>query len=188
MKHRTWEWGLCAALVLSGCGGDQRDVAASAGPNESAMGSDGAVSSAAPVASGRPGASGSAGEGGGDGGAARPPAQPKVPLLTPDLIREVVRPQYQDMALCYQEGLSRDPKLAGTVEVSLTIAGDGSVIDARQKDVPAGKDKRPARHVDDPLTDAAVVSCVLTKFKALQFPASLRGMMTTVYPIVFATE
>ncbi len=190
MNHGMTGWGICAALALSGCGGEQRDVTAPADQAETSSASDGATTAVASAEPAEAEAGVPVGDGpdGGDAGKATSPAQPTVPLLTPDLIRDVVRPRYQDIATCYQEGLTRDPELAGTVEVALTIAGDGSVIDARQKDVPPGKRNKPARHVDDPITDAEVVRCVLTKFKAFRFPASRRGMTNTVYPIVFATE
>ncbi|MBW2453110.1 MAG: AgmX/PglI C-terminal domain-containing protein [Deltaproteobacteria bacterium] len=180
-------WGLAFAMVLFACGGEQRDAAVPAEPEGSSTQAAAVTESAAPTSTAAPSAAQSAdaqGEAAGTDGA----EQATVPLLTADLIRDVVRPQYQDIAVCYQEGLSRDPKLAGTVEVALTIAGDGSVIDAHQKEIPKAQRKQPARHADHPITDATVVDCVVAKFKAIRFPASRRGMMTTVYPIVFATE
>lgn len=188
MSFRMAGWVVGAALVWCNCGGEQREVTAPEEPADRDGAGEGASTSApsAEPGDGQPG--GAAGEGSGDAGLAAAPDQVRVPLLTADLIRETVRPQYEDMATCYRDGLKRDPQLAGTVDVALTIDGDGSVIEARQKDGPAGKGGKPSRHRDDPISDAAVVSCVLTKFKAIRFPASQRGMMSTVYPIVFATQ
>jgi len=185
MTRSEWGWVLAAALV--GCGGESRDAATpTASPESPAATSATAAATTAPAVSAS--AVGSAAPAEGAGGQGSAAALPTVPLLTAEIIRDVVRPQYADIATCYQEGLTRDPKLAGTVEVALTIAGDGSVVDARQKDIPKARRKQPGRHADDPITDRAVVDCVLAKFEALRFPPSRRGMMQTVYPIVFATE
>ncbi len=183
----TMRWGLAVALAFVACGSEQGGAEAPTEPAGSSTAAPSVTPSAAGGATPTPSGIGSAAARSGEAASEGEP-QVTVPLLTADIIRDVVRPQYQDIAVCYQEGLSRTPKLAGTVEVALTIAGDGSVLDAHQKAIPKGQRGKPARHADDLMTDETVVDCVLAKFKVIRFPASRRGMMTTVYPIVFATE
>lgn len=126
--------------------------------------------------------------------------RPIAPILTSDMVREVVRAHYAGLGTCYQQGLERDPKLAGTVAVHLTVDGQGRVVDASAPE--ASKKSKPprrrrwhkrrrGRHPLPPeprITDAEVVGCLLDKMRALQFPPSKRGLTNLVYPLVFATQ
>ena len=47
--------------------------------------------------------------------------------LDKDLIRRIVRAHIGEIRHCYNEGLQRDPKLAGKVIVEFTIAATGKV-------------------------------------------------------------
>ncbi len=101
----------------------------------------------------------------------------KGPFST-DRVREIVRAHFDAMGACYADGLTRDPGLAGTINVRLTIGGDGHVLSATA----------PKEAAADALTDATVVGCVETEFKGLRFPPTGRGLVSLVYPVVFGVE
>ena len=92
-------------------------------------------------------------------------------------VKEIVRGHFDKVSACYEEGLARDPKMKGTIEVHLAIADDGFVVGA------TGKDSG-----DDALTDPTVVGCVETVFKRLRFPLTERGLVNLVYPVVLRVE
>lgn len=118
--------------------------------------------------------------------------------LTEERVREVVRGHYDRVGACYGAGLERVPGLAGTIEVHLSIGGDGSVISAfADKDEPTkGKRaarkppprRRPKRAEDQRITDPEVVRCVEAVFTSLTFPPTGRGMVNLVYPVVLRSE
>jgi hypothetical protein len=105
--------------------------------------------------------------------------------LTGEQIKPVVRASYDRMGACYKQGLDRDPKLAGTIDVHLAIGEDGAVLGA---DAPKKKSAKPGRKRADKLMDPEVVECVEKVFMTLRFPPSRRGMVQLVYPVVFAVE
>ena len=92
--------------------------------------------------------------------------------LPPEVIQRIVRQNFGRFRLCYEAGLSRNPKLEGRVSVRFVINRDGSVTDAKD----GGSD----------LPDPAVVSCVTRAFQTLSFPQPEGGIVTVSYPIVFS--
>jgi hypothetical protein len=94
--------------------------------------------------------------------------------LPPETIQRVVRQSFGRFRSCYQQGLARDPSLAGRVSTKFVIARDGSVGVA----VDAGSD----------LADAGVASCVRHEFAGLSFPEPPGGAVSVVYPISFSPE
>ena len=74
------------------------------------------------------------------------------------------------------DGLKANAKLAGRVTVSFTIGEDGHVSHAAAVDPP----NTPPR-----IPDPKVVSCVVSVFAALEYPAPEGGKVTVVYPINF---
>jgi len=106
---------------------------------------------------------------------AAPPAPPerKVGTLAPSAIQAVIRTQFKALRGCYEEGLKKDPSLAGPIAVRFVITEDGKVEDAKE-DQPA---TRP---------DPGVVRCVVDAFSGFRFPTPEGGIVTVVYPIVFA--
>ncbi len=89
--------------------------------------------------------------------------------LPPELIQAIVRAGFGAFRHCYEEGLGRDPKLAGTVIARFVIDREGKV-----------------QHVADggsTLPDEKVKSCVLQSFYKLRFPPPAGGIVTVVYPI-----
>jgi hypothetical protein len=94
--------------------------------------------------------------------------------LPPEVIQRIVRQHTAEMKLCYQNALRTHPSLHGRVVTKFVIDRTGSVTVLAD----AGSD----------LGDAATVACVQRVFSRLTFPAPDGGMVTVVYPIVFAAQ
>jgi len=92
--------------------------------------------------------------------------------LPPEVIEGNVRANFGDLLACYQTGLAKDPKLAGTVSVRFVLGEGGMTneVTAEQSTLP----------------DNDVVSCVVGAFRKLTYPESRGGNVTVVYPIEFA--
>ena len=97
------------------------------------------------------------------------------PRLPPEVIQRTVREHYDEFRKCYEAGLAKNPKLAGRVTVKFVIGLDG-VIESIE----------PAAETSIP--DSATVSCVIDACKTLRFPKPSGGVVTVVYPVVFAPE
>jgi len=115
------------------------------------------------------------GRNGGDGGA--PPSAPKLRegavtvtgALPPEVVRRIVRQNFGRFRLCYENGLRKNPNLAGNLLVSFTIDAAGAVSRASDG--------------GSTLADPAVVTCVVRAFGALSFPQPVSGSVTVGYPI-----
>lgn len=94
--------------------------------------------------------------------------------LPPEAIRRVVRQNFGRFRACYENGLTKDPALAGRVATRFLIDHTGRVVSSAS----AGSD----------LASRDVVSCVTKAFTTLEFPEPEGGTVTVVYPIVFSTE
>ena len=94
--------------------------------------------------------------------------------LPPEVIQRIVRQNYGRFRLCYENGLRNNPNLQGRVSVRFVIGRDGAVSNVGN----AGSD----------LPDPAVVSCVTRAYYGLSFPQPEGGIVTVVYPIMFAPE
>lgn len=92
--------------------------------------------------------------------------------LPAETIQRVVRQNFGQFRMCYENGLRTNPNLAGRVAVRFVISSDGRVTNAAN----GGSD----------LPDAGVVSCVVRGFYSLGFPAPESGVVTVVYPIQFS--
>ena len=93
--------------------------------------------------------------------------------LPPEVVQRIVRQSFGRLRACYEDGLERNPKLAGTVVVHFTIAKDGASTGARDK--------------GSKLEDARVKECIVRAFGGLSFPAPEGGGAVSVdYPISFA--
>jgi uncharacterized Zn-binding protein involved in type VI secretion len=93
-------------------------------------------------------------------------------VLAPPVIQKVVRNSFDVFRRCYEAGLKRDPKLEGKVLVRFVIGRDGRVSDFKD----GGSD----------IPDKAVSACVVSGFGGLTFPPPKGGIVTVVYPIMFA--
>src|SRR3970282_51161 len=92
--------------------------------------------------------------------------------LPPEVIQRIVRQNYGRFRLCYEQRLTRNPNLEGRVTVRFVIGRDGSVGNVGN----GGSD----------LPDSGVVQCVIQTYYGLSFPQPEGGIVTVVYPIMFA--
>lgn len=120
------------------------------------------------------------GSGRGRLGGAHQAGQPSVRMgatqvngrLPPEVIQRIVRQNFGRFRLCYENGLKRNPNLEGRVNVRFVIDRQGSVSTAAN----AGSD----------LPDSGVVACVIGAYQGLSFPQPEGGIVTVVYPVIFA--
>lgn len=94
--------------------------------------------------------------------------------LAPEVIQRTVRQNYGRFRLCYERGLVRNPNLSGRIAVRFAIDSAGRVLHAS-----VGESSLP---------DSEVVSCVVSAYFGLSFPAREQGIVTVVYPIAFSPE
>lgn len=91
-----------------------------------------------------------------------------------DLIRRIVRAHINEVRHCYNEGLSRDPSLAGKVVVNFTIGSDGKVAKSAV--------------ASSTLSENTVDSCISEAVSRWKFPKTRNGQSLTVnYPFVLET-
>jgi len=91
--------------------------------------------------------------------------------LPPEVVQRIVRQNFGRFRLCYEQGLLKDPKLAGTVATKFVIGTDGSVSSS-------------ARDASTTMPDASVVSCITRAFSSLSFPQPEGGIVVVVYPVI----
>ncbi len=94
--------------------------------------------------------------------------------LPPVVIQRIVRSNFKKLRQCYEAGLGRNADLTGRVTARFVIGRDGKVSNVSD----GGSD----------LPDPEVVSCTLKEFYGFAFPAPAGGIVTVVYPIMFATD
>lgn len=92
--------------------------------------------------------------------------------LPPEVIQRIVRQNYGRFRMCYEQGLAKNPNLEGRVTVRFVIGRDGSVSNVSN----GGSD----------IPDSGVVQCVIQNYYGLSFPQPEGGIVTVVYPIMFA--
>ena len=92
--------------------------------------------------------------------------------LPPEVIQRIVRQNFGRFKLCYESGLRSNPALAGRVSIKFVIDRSGAVSTAQD-----GGSEIP---------DQTVVQCVVRGFTNLSFPQPEGGIVTVVYPIIFA--
>ncbi len=105
--------------------------------------------------------------------------------LAPEEIQRIVRAHFGAFRVCYEEGLQRNPKLEGRVNVRFVIGKDGRVT---QAGAPRDLAPKPGGQAPPPrMPDEKVVACIVRAFEKLVFPAPDGGIVTVVYPINFAS-
>jgi len=107
---------------------------------------------------------------------ARPPAADSV--RTDGEIRLSALRHVADVRRCYErEGLTRDPRLAGTIEVTVTVLATGVVSDARAA-------------MDDMRGFGAreVASCLTTAIRNWRFERGPYVVETIVFPFRFSPK
>ncbi len=91
--------------------------------------------------------------------------------LPSEVIQKIVRTHFGLFRRCYENGMRRNPDLAGKITTKFVIGADGAVT--------------MTELACTSLPDNVVVECVVKEFGKLQFPAPEAGIMTIVYPIMF---
>lgn len=95
--------------------------------------------------------------------------------LSQDEIRRVFRRHVNQIRYCYERELTKDPSLAGRIEVKLVIGQDGSVASAQVE--------------RDTMRNDAVATCIVGRIKRFRFPPPEGGGIVVVrYPFVFSSE
>ncbi len=92
--------------------------------------------------------------------------------LPPEEIVAVVEARTNYFRRCYLQGLSINPNLEGRVSTRFVIGNDG-----KTSNVSNGGSDLPSRDT---------VQCVVRAFSGLEFPEPKSGIVTVVYPILFA--
>jgi hypothetical protein len=91
--------------------------------------------------------------------------------LDPTIVQRPIRQRFPCFRRCYEEGLTRNPALAGKVVVRFIIEdGTGAV--------------RSAADAGSELKDDQVIACIVDEVLDLRFPAP-NGAVTVTYPINF---
>jgi hypothetical protein len=93
--------------------------------------------------------------------------------LPPEIIQRIIRANVEQIRFCYEAALTKTPALAGKVAVSFTIDGQGKVASAS-----AG---------DTTISDAEMVTCVISAVKRMSFPLpDGGGAVNVTYPFAFS--
>jgi hypothetical protein len=92
--------------------------------------------------------------------------------LPPETIQTAVRASFPTFQACYEAGLAKNPKLAGTVTVKYAFGADGVTTQSADE--------------GSTLPDATVVACVVDAFKKITYPKQSGGEVTVVYPVQFS--
>jgi len=174
------------ALVLVGCGGSEpaAETPASVAPAADAPSSDAPAPAAAKADEGgwegeedakkAGGDSSASAASGSSGGKPAPPDTKGEETRTVDVIAKIVKEQRQPVRDCYDKAQKDLPSLKGDMVIFFVLDPEGKVkkIELNQQ---ASTLKAPA-----------VVDCAIKTIQGLKFPASSRGMETTVnYPYNF---
>jgi hypothetical protein len=92
--------------------------------------------------------------------------------LAPEEIIAVVDDHQRELEYCYDRRLTREPQLAGQVDLMFVVSGIGTVANARVASSRAN--------------DASLEDCLVTWFLGMQFPVPSRGQPVIVrYPLLF---
>jgi len=92
--------------------------------------------------------------------------------IPPEVIQRIVRQNFGRFRVCYENALRTNPNLQGRVTTRFIISREGTVANASN----GGSD----------IPDPGVVSCVVSAFYGMSFPAPQGGIVTVTYPIMFA--
>jgi TonB family protein len=95
--------------------------------------------------------------------------------LDKDIIRRIVRAHINEVRACYNQGLVRDPELAGRVAINFVISAQGKVPSAVVQ--------------ESSLRDSRVGNCVAKAVKRWKFPKPRGGGVVRVtYPFVLSPD
>jgi len=94
--------------------------------------------------------------------------------LPPEVIKRIVRANFPRFRVCYEQGLKKEPKLAGTVANKFVIDATGAVESVTAE--------------GGTLPNEQVKSCITGVFRTLSFPEPEGGKVTVTYPLEFQRE
>jgi TonB family protein len=86
--------------------------------------------------------------------------------LDKEIVRRVVRRHLADVEGCYEKGLKREPKLAGSLKVKFTVATGGRASSASV--------------VSSTLGDSRMEKCVVDAVKSWEYPQNMCGCETAI--------
>jgi Ca-activated chloride channel family protein len=92
--------------------------------------------------------------------------------LPAQVVRNIVQNSSGRMRACYENGLRRNPSLAGRVSIRFVIGQNGQVLSSM--DGGSG------------LGDPGVVACVVSSVRGLSFPQPGAGFVTVLLPVTFS--
>lgn len=130
--------------------------------------------------------------GGGPTDSALTPAASTAPAghLPPEAIQRVMRKIFPSIKACYEQGLTKDPNLEGSIRVRFVIGKDGRVRDVSDEGAvqasPLGDPLASARGNTEPMPDKDVTACVIAEVERLAFPPPDGGVVAVVYPIILS--
>jgi len=123
----------------------------------------------------------------------QPPAEPAAPVDPPNakpvepgitttgaptrgtlpkaVVDERLKSAAPAVAACYERALKSKPDLRGNLNINFVVGSDGKVAHA------------DSGAADDPLEDAATVSCILDEIRKLEFPPPSGGRVFLNYPL-----
>jgi hypothetical protein len=114
-------------------------------------------------------------------------------------IQGVIQKNFKQLYACYEEGLSRNPKLRGKIVLRFVVAPAGNVSEVAaidqgrlpqgsQVESLGGRGGREAGKLGAErfISDTTVTSCVLEAYRGFQFPKPEGGPVKVIYPLVFS--
>jgi len=84
-----------------------------------------------------------------------------IGAIDESLVTHVIWTHQNDIKKCYEDGLTRDPKIAGMMEIKFLIGEDGAVMNSEVRSSTLG--------------DEEVEACILDSFFHMEFPVPRRG-------------
>ena len=87
-------------------------------------------------------------------------------------VNKEVEPHHPALRSCYDDGLARNDKLAGIVQVKFTVAPNGEPVQVADE--------------GSSLTDRDVIACMLSKFARMRFTPWEGKSVTLLYPMEFS--
>lgn len=109
--------------------------------------------------------------------------------LAPEQVRAVVLTRVGAFQACFEQGLAREPTLAGSVLISVLVAPDGTISGATAVYPPseAAPGAQPPSQLATTLPDTVVIDCMLGVARTLRFPAKDKATSFS-FPLVFKSK
>ena len=98
--------------------------------------------------------------------------EPDDVVVVRSRVNKEVEPHHPSLRACYDEGVARNEKLAGIVQVKFTVAPNGEPVQVADE--------------GSSLTDKDVIACILSKFARMRFTPWEGKSVTMLYPMEFS--